>query len=274
MIDLAPGHKLGLLVKNPVLLAGGMIGYGEALYPGLDLKQLGAVVVGPVLHQSSGGSAPPRLAEVPGGMILSAGRQNRGVTDVIKRYAQRWARLGAPVIVQVADTQPSALAAVLEQLAGIDAVAGIEVVAGQDGDAEACKRLVQTAVQVCDVPVWVKLPLAEAPRLAPLAVAAGAVGLVMGQPLAAAMPRQRFGKSDPVLVQGALYGPAAFPLLLPTLLAVSRLALPAALIACGGIHAADQARLVLQIPGVVALQVDSAVWIEPGLPARLVAALA
>jgi hypothetical protein len=61
--------------------------------------------------------------------------------------------------------------------------------------------------------------------------------------------------------------------MLATLVTVSKLALPAALIACGGIHTEEQARTVLRIPSVRALQIDSALWIEPGLPGQLATAL-
>lgn len=273
MIDLAPSHKAGLVVKNPVLLAGGTIGYGEAIHSGLAVPQLGAVVVGPLLRNSGAGAAPPRLAEVPGGFVLGAGLQNRGINDVIKRFARLWARLDVPVIVQVAETRPQALTFVLERLATVEAVAGIELLIAPGMNPEAVNQAVGTVLQICDVPVWVKLPLAEAVALAPTAVAAGAVGIVVGRPPVAAAIRSVQPETQSVLVQGALQGPAIFNIMLAVLLAVSRQALPAALLACGGIHTVDQALTVLAIPGVRALQIDSALWIEPGLPARLVTAL-
>lgn len=273
MIDLAPGHKVGLLVKNPVLLAGGAIGYGEAMHSGLAVKQLGAVVVGPLLHHSGAGAPPPRLAEVPGGFVLGAGLQNRGVNDVLKRFARLWLRLGVPVIVQVAETRPPSLAFVVERLATVEAVAGIELLVAPGADKEAVSQVVHTVVQSCDVPVWVKLPLAEAVALAPAAVATGAVGIVVGRPPVATAPRSSQAAAAPSLVQGALQGPSLFHLMLAALLAVSRLALPAALLACGGIHTIEQAQLVLSVPGVCAFQIDSALWIEPGLPNRLATAL-
>jgi dihydroorotate dehydrogenase (NAD+) catalytic subunit len=269
MIDLAPNHKLGLSVKNPVLLAGGTIGYGEAIHSGLDLKPLGGVVVGPLLRHSAAGPAPPRLAEVPGGFVMAAGTQNRGIQDVIKRFARLWARLGTPVIVQVAEQRPDALAFLLEQLVTIEAVVALELLIGQGADAESVKRMVQTTAQISDLPIWVKTPLAETVRLAPIAVDAGAVGVVVGQPPLAAAQRPALDGVTPTLVYGSLHGPATYPLMLATLLAVSRLALPAALIACGGIHTPEQAQTVLRIPSVCALQVDSALWVEPGLPAQL-----
>ncbi len=273
MIDLAPHHKIGLTVKNPVLLSGGTIGYGEALHPGLDVKQLGAVVVGPLLRHSAAGSAPPRLAEVAGGFILAPGLQNRGVSDVLKRFARLWTRLGTPVIVQVAEQHPQSLAFVVEQLATIEAVVGIELLFATGVETETVRRAVHTAGQVIDLPVWVKLPLATAVFLAPVAVAAGAVGVVVGQPPPGAAIRTAAGESAATIVQGALHGPLTFNLMLVELVAVSKLALPAALIACGGIHTQAQAQAALDLPGVRALQIDGALWVEPGLPMRLAAAL-
>ena len=58
-IELAPNHKLGLSVGNPVLLGAGAIGCGEAVPKGLDPARLGAVVIGPVRSGSRGGT-PPR----------------------------------------------------------------------------------------------------------------------------------------------------------------------------------------------------------------------
>jgi len=272
MLDLAPHHKIGLSVKNPILLAGGTIGYGEALHPGLDVKQLGAVVVGPLLRHSAAGAPPPRLAEVAGGFILATGLQNRGVSDVIKRFARLWTRLGTPVIVQVAETYPQSLAFVLEQLATIESVVAIELLFAPDTEAEIMRRAVHTAGQVIDLPLWVKLPLASAALMAPVAVAAGAVGVVVGQPPLGAAMRTMAGESAATMVQGTLHGPLVFSLMLAELIAVSKLALPAALIACGGIHTQEQAQTALNIPGVGALQLDGALWVEPGLPMRLAAA--
>lgn len=272
MIDLAPGHKAGLVVKNPILLAGGTIGYGEAIHNGVAVKQLGAVVVGPLLRHSGGGVPPPRLAEVPAGFVLGTGLQHRSVTDVLKRYARLWSRLGTPVIVQVAETKLPSLAFVIEHVATVEAVAGVELLMAPGMGAEAVTQAVHTVLQICDVPLWVKLPLAEAAALAPAATAAGASAIVVGRPPMAAAVRH--DRSDaPPLVQGAFQGAALFHLMLAALLAVSRLGLPAPLIACGGIHTIEQAQMALRIAGVCALQIDSALWVEPGLPGRLVTAL-
>lgn len=272
MIDLAPRHKIGLLVKNPILLAGGVIGYGEVMHPGVQSSQLGGVVIGPITLNSRAGSEQPRLAELNGGMVLTQGLQNRGLAAALKQFAKVWPRLGCPVLAQVADDQPSALAKVAAQLTSDTELSGLELLLPSTADAELTRTLVRTATRQSDLPLWVKLPLASATLLAPIAVEAGAVGLVVGQPMLGTGLQVAADGETPLPVTGALFGPLVFAPLLVALLAVAKLALPAALIACGGIHTLAQVKQALQV-GAHAVQIDSAVWVEPGLPARLAAEL-
>lgn len=272
-IDLAPNHKLGLMVANPVLLGAGAIGYGEAVPRGLDLAQVGAAVIGPVLSASRGGTQPPRLAHVNGGLVLDTGLQNRGVNNAIQQYGKLWEKLGCPVIVQVVESHPATLAKIAGKLAQLRGIQGIELLPvdpASELDAARLGTLVRTIVRGCELPVWVKLPLAKVTALAPAACEAGAVGLVIGQPPSSAGLRTVNNAAQPVT--GALYGPLIFPQMLQSLLDVAGLRLPAALIACGGIHTVDQAQQALAA-GAQAVQVDSAVWVEPSLPVRLAAAL-
>jgi dihydroorotate dehydrogenase (NAD+) catalytic subunit len=257
-IDLAPNHKLGLLAANPILLGAGAIGYGEAIPRGLNPAQLGAAVVGPILGGSRGGSPPPRLTHVNGGVVLETGLQNRGVNNAVQQYGKLWEKLGCPVVVQVAESHPQTLVKVLGKLAHLPGVQGIELLLPPDLDAPRLAAVVRAAERECELPLWVKLPLARAAVLAPAACEAGAVGLVVGQAPAGA------GGS----VQGGVYGPLVFPLMLAALREVAALGLPAALIACGGVHTSEQVEQALTA-GASAVQIDSAVWVEPGLPGRL-----
>jgi dihydroorotate dehydrogenase (NAD+) catalytic subunit len=266
-IDLAPNHKQGLSVANPILLGCGAIGYGEAIPKGLDMTVLGAAVVGPILNASRGGAQPPRLAHVTGGIVLETGLQNRGVGKIISHFARYWPRLGCPVIAQVADDRASILARTLARLAEAEGLHGVELLPPPDADASLVAALVRAAERASELPIWVKLPLATVAVLAPVAVDAGAVGLVVGQPPQGAALRTVDGVDLPV--RGPLYGPLAFPHMLLALLDVAALHLPAALIACGGIHTGEQVRQALAA-GAAAVQIDSAVWVEPGLPGRLV----
>lgn len=269
MIDLAPNHKLSFSVANPILLAGGMIGYGEALHPALAPTQLGGVVVGPITLNSRTGAEGSRLATTNGGFILETGLQNRGLAAVLKQFAKLWPRLGCPVIAQVADAQPSALAKVAAQLTSTRDLSGLELLLPRNADVELTRALVRSLTRQSDLPVWVKLPLDRAATLATVAIESGAVGLVVGQPLiGAAFPASGAGTTASPLL-GSLFGPLAFAPMLAALLAVAKLNLPGALIACGGVHQVAHVQQALAA-GAKAVQIDSALWVEPGLPARLV----
>ena len=271
-IELAPHHKIGLVVDNPVLLAGGVIGYGEAVHRGVDLSRLGGVVVGPITRQSQRGRLPPRLAETVGGFVLETGGQNRGVSAAVKKFARLWPRLGCPVIAQIADAQPEDARVTAARLQDTEALAGLELSLPRDATPEQLRSLVQAVRRGSDLPLWVKLPLDRAAELASAAEEAGADGLVIGQPpRGAALGWEPGGGGQ--LVEGNVHGPLAFAAMLRALTRVAALELPLVLIACGGIHTEAQARQALAA-GAVALQVDSAAWVEPELPLRLAQALA
>jgi dihydroorotate dehydrogenase (NAD+) catalytic subunit len=267
MIELAPGHKQGLPVSNPVLIAGGMVGYGEAIPRGLSLAGVGGVVIGPIMASSRAGSPPPRVAETTGGMVLETGWQNRGAANAISRYARLWPALGCPVVAQVVEADPAGMGQVAGRLAGVRGIAGLELVL-LTHEVRTAARLVRAAVVGSDLPIWVKLPLAEAVGWAKPLVDAGANGLVVGQP-----PRGQSGSESTQLVSGALYGPLTFTLVLPVLRRVAQQQLPAALIACSGIHTLTQMQQALDA-GASAVQVDTAIWIEPALPNWLATAWA
>lgn len=256
MIELAPRHKIGLPVDNPVLLAGGSVGYGEAIHRGLDLSQLGGAIVGPITRYPQIGSAPPRLAESNGGFILENGLQNRGVNAVIKKLARLWPRLGCPVIAQIADNHAEDATFTARRLAGLDGLVGLELLLAPHTSAEDLTALISAIRWENDLPLWVKLPLQKATELAP--VAADADALVVGQPVQGSLLN-----AHNVPVSGLLYGPLAFAPMLAALLDVIRLALPVPTIACGGIHTIAQARQALAA-GAAAFQLDSVVWVEPG----------
>lgn len=265
MIELAPGHKQGLPASNPVWIAGGMVGYGEALSRGLNLPTVGGVVIGPIMAASRAGTDAPRMAQMLGGMVLETGRQNRGASNAIANYGKLWPKLGCPVVAQVVDDDARRMAKVAERVASVAGVAGLELIL-LTPDARNAAAMVRAVLRVCDLPIWAKLPLDTAVAWAAPLVDVGVSGLVIAQPPLGALSAQ-----SGTVVSGGLYGPLTFALTLPVLQAVARLQLPAALVACGGIHCADHLFAALDA-GASAVQIDSAVWVEPALPNWLVEA--
>jgi len=268
MIDLAPNHKIGLSVPNPILLAGGTVGYGEAAHKAIQPQLLGGVVIGPITHHSRTGVSSSRLAETHGGMVLNTGLQNRGVSAVIKRFSSLWPKLGCPVIAQVADSEPHAVEKVVQHLERVASIDGLELLPPRDVGTHQLTTLIHAASRQSDLPIWVKLPLLESVRLAEVAAEAGVSAFVIGQPNIGAGFHQKFNK----VITGKLFGPSTFPSMLAELAAIATEKLPCALIACGGIHTIDQVHQALRC-GAHAVQIDSVAWIEPGLPAHLVQGL-
>jgi dihydroorotate dehydrogenase (NAD+) catalytic subunit len=265
MIELAPGHKVGLLLPNPLMTAAGCFGYGPE-YTGLvDISRLGAIVTNPVTLRPRRGASQPRLAETPGGFVLNTGNQNPGVRRVIQRYAGVWKRLGVPVIVHLAPDDPGALARTARALETTGVVAGLEVGLPEDVSPADAAGLVAAAHE-SELPLLVKLPLARAAETAVACVEAGADALVVGAPPvgAAIHPSGQ-------VVTGPLYGPSLHPLALHALLAVRPL-VDVPLVGCGGVHTVEDVRAFFGV-GAAAVQVDSAVFADPSVLGRLAEAL-
>jgi len=96
--QLAPCHKRGLLLRNPVVVASGTFGYGmdNANIAGVHL--LGAITCkGTTLHPRSG-NEQPRMMKTSSGMLNAIGLQNPGIHTVIEEYAPIWATWQTPVM--------------------------------------------------------------------------------------------------------------------------------------------------------------------------------
>lgn len=123
-IDLAPNHKLGLVVANPILLGAGSIGYGEAVprWAGAGGDGRGGRLR-PNPGREPRRPEPPRLAHTTAGLCLrNSGLQNRGVSNAVQQYGKLWGKLGCPVVVQVAESRPTTLGKVLQKLGRVSGV--------------------------------------------------------------------------------------------------------------------------------------------------------
>ena len=69
----------GIKMKNPVTVASGTFGYGREYAEFIDLNRLGGIVTKGTSLKLRPGNKPPRVCEVPGGMLNSIGLQNPGV---------------------------------------------------------------------------------------------------------------------------------------------------------------------------------------------------
>jgi len=114
-------------------------------------------------------------------------------------------------------------------------------------------RLIRTALG--GLPLIARLPLARAAELGEAAARAGADALTVGAP-----PRVSVQVDERTLT-GRLYSPDNFPAALEAIQSAKTLGLP--LIGAGGVYSPEDAQAMLEA-GAVAVQVDAALWNDPG----------
>lgn len=263
MIELAPQHKIGLSLSNPVMIAAGCAGYGQAYHSLLELAAFGAIVTNPITLRPRRGPAQPRLVETPGGFILNTGEQNPGVKKVIQQAQKSWANLPTAMIAHLPVDDPDNLLRTARALAHLEtpqgqtALAAIELGLPPQTHPPEARRWIRAVQEGSPLPLLVKLPLGAAPDLAEAAAEAQADALVIGSPPQGAA---QAGRGE-TIVNGALFGPALHSLALHDLQRLkSWLDIP--LVATGGIHSLADAQAFLAA-GAAAVQLDSLLFIEP-----------
>ena len=100
-VDLAPGQKNGLVLRNPVMPASGTFGYGREFADILDLNLLGAIVVKGISLAPVAGNPTPRLTETPAGLLNAIGLQNPGCDAFIQDYLPFLRQFQTPLIVNI-----------------------------------------------------------------------------------------------------------------------------------------------------------------------------
>src|SRR2546423_15508635 len=116
----------GLRLRGPVLAASGTFGYGTEV-PLLDRRALGAMVSKGIFLRAREGTAPPRIAETPSGMLNAIGLQGPGADALVRDFAPRWAEWDFPVLVNVNGESASEYGELTPRLDGVPGVAGFEI---------------------------------------------------------------------------------------------------------------------------------------------------
>jgi dihydroorotate dehydrogenase (NAD+) catalytic subunit len=125
--QLAPCHKGGLLLRNPVVVASGTFGYGMDNANIAEIHHLGAITCKGTTLLPRSGNKEPRILETASGMLNAVGLQNPGIHTVIEKYAPIWATWQTPVIVNIAGETMEEFVELATLLEGVEGVAGIEV---------------------------------------------------------------------------------------------------------------------------------------------------
>jgi dihydroorotate dehydrogenase (NAD+) catalytic subunit len=120
----------GVRCQNPVWVASGTFGYGDDFESIFDVSRLGAVVTKTLFARPRDGNPPPRIAEIPGGMLNSIGLANIG-WQAFREEKAPWLRehLGeARLIVNIAGNTLQQFVTVAEQVEADRAEVGVDAV--------------------------------------------------------------------------------------------------------------------------------------------------
>ncbi len=248
-IELAPNFKRSLTLSNPIILASGS----------LDGALVGALVTSPLTLDPRTPGASPRVVEVPGGVLLRTGAANPGLSRILREQERTWSASPCPIIAAFAAQGEERWAEMAARLERVSGVGGFELHFNTTMDAASAIRALRGAT---DVPILAKLDLDNSATVAAACVAAGANALVIGRaPRGMAMVNGRPW-------YGRLYSPTVQPIALRIVAEIAALDLGAPLVACGGVHSAGDVRAYLDA-GAVAVEIDSAAWVDPQIPLQI-----
>jgi len=282
-VDLAPHNPRELRLQNPIIAASGCFGYGQEYAGVIEIERLGAFVSKGITPEPRSGNPMPRIAETPAGMLNAIGLQNPGIRGFVRKYPKLWGKWRVPAIVNIsaeAVEDYAMMAAILDEQPNI---AAIEVNVSCPNiarggycfgwDAGMTAEVTRAVREATTLPVIVKLSpgATDVVGVAAAAEAAGADALSLINTLvgmAIDVKRRR-----PVLANatGGLSGPAIKPIAVRMVYQVAA-AVDLPVIGMGGIASLGDA-LEFFLAGATAIQVGTAIFVEPGLPIRLVAEL-
>ncbi|MGE5618453.1 MAG: dihydroorotate dehydrogenase [Sphingomonadaceae bacterium] len=283
-VELAPSRKEGLRLENPVMVASGCFGWGTEYAGLIDIQRLGAILSKGTTLRPRKGNPMPRLVETPAGMLNAIGLQNIGVRRVIAEKAPIWATWKVPVLVNVAGEDVEEYCECARLLDGVPGVAGIElnvscpnvraggaVFACDPGAAADVTAAVRRATTL---PLMVKLS-PNVGDIADIAVAveeAGAdcislINTLVGMKIDLRRRRPFLGNAT-----GGLSGPAVRPVAVRMVYQVAQ-AVRIPIVGLGGIASTEDA-LEFLMAGASAIQVGTAIFIDPTTPLRIIDGLA
>jgi dihydroorotate dehydrogenase (NAD+) catalytic subunit len=278
-VQLAPKHKKGLRLANPVMTASGTFGWGTEYQHPFDIEKLGAIVCKGTTLKPREGNPQPRIAETPCGVLNSIGLQNIGVEAVLKEKAPVWAGWPVPVIVNILGETVEEYAELAGKLDGVAGISGLEVNIGcpnieaggvefgtRPGPAAEVTAVVKKATSL---PVIVKLTpntddIAEVAKAVENA-GADAVSLIntlRGMVIDIARRRPLLGN-----VYGGLSGPAIRPIALHMVYSVAG-AVDIPVVGMGGITTSSDA-LEFIMAGASAIEVGTANFTNPNAPLEI-----
>jgi dihydroorotate dehydrogenase (NAD+) catalytic subunit len=278
-VDLA-----GLALPTPAIVASGCAGTGRELTGLVDARKLGGIVSRSITLRPREGSATPRIAESPAGVVWWTGLQNPGIEAFLVEELPRLVKTGAPVFVSIAGGSLEEFVRLTSLLQNRPGVVAIEIHLAERDDElgrgtlasrpDRAGEIVGAVARMSSLPVFAKLPplVPDLVEVAHACVRAGAHGLTLVDAapalgVSAASLRPELGG-----VAGRLSGPAIRPIALRAVHDVARAMPDVPVLGCGGVRTGEDAVEML-LAGAWAVQLGTAALVDPAAPVRVASEL-
>ena len=269
----------GVEFVNPIMTASGCCGYGEELGSVFPLTKLGALVTKSITQLPRMGHRPPRTAETASGMLNAIGLANVGIDAFVRDKIPFLEKQKTKIIVNVAGSTLQEYIEVCSVLADFERVDMIELNIS-------CPNVDRGGIEFGADPVMTEKTVAESKKVFPRPIIAKLGPMVtdivaiakaaeQGGADALAIMNSAYGTAVDVKTwrprltnnRGGLTGPAIKPIALAMVDAVhQKCELP--IIGIGGIATAEDA-VEFFLVGATAVQVGTALFVEPDAPVRI-----
>lgn len=276
--------KIGKLeLKNPVMTASGTCGFGPELEDFFDPSLLGALVMKGTTLENREGNPYPRMAETPSGMLNAVGLQNKGIRNFIENIYPAVRGYNTNMIVNVNGAtidEYVELSAIVNEL---DAIPAIELniscpnvkMGGMAFGTHlpTATKVIRAVRKVYNKTLIVKLSpnVTSITDFAKASEDEGADSVSLINTLLGIAIDSETRKPLLSTVTGGLSGPAVKPVALRMVWQVAKVVnIP--VIGIGGIMNATDA-VEFMLAGATAVQVGTAIFIEPDSPLRIVEGL-
>ncbi len=269
---------LGKKLNSPVIIASGVGGYCNELEEFFDFSLIGAITTKTITPNPREGNPPPRIVEMPFGIINSIGLANVGVEKFIKEKMPLLKKLNTKKIVSIGGENEEDFKILAKRLSSYPEIDFLEINLscpniGKDilfsQDEKAVKRIIKKVKKVTNIPVIAKLSpqVSNIREIAIVCEKEGADAINIGNTLPVEL--RDFHNKKYVLggKYGGLSGPCIKPLILK-LIEESRKHVNVPIIATGGIYSGKDALEYLSA-GAKCISLGSVILLEPSAPVRI-----
>jgi len=272
-----------LKMKNPVMTASGTCGFGKELEDFFDPSELGALVMKGTTLENREGNDYPRMAETASGMLNSVGLQNRGIKNFIENILPGIKDYNTNLIVNVNGStiedyiELSGIVDGLEQISAIElniSCPNVKMGGMVFGTyLPAATKVIKEVRKAYSKTLIVKLSpnVTDITEFARVAQEEGADAISLINTLLGIAIDARSRKPVLSTITGGLSGPAVKPIALRMVWQVAKV-VDIPVIGVGGIMSAEDA-IEFILAGATAVQVGTAIFIEPDAPLRIIRGL-